>query len=272
MLSSTAAALVPFFGRLTVTLDGDEGGDGGWDESWDEGGDQGRCRAGRLAPGSIIAANHTSLSDPAIVLAALHRLGVEPVVMAAAGLWRVPLLGRAFAHGGHIPVRRADPRAAACLEAAAAALARGRLVLIYGEGGIPDGGHATETPPRPFRSGLARLAAATGAPVVPLGQTGARRVMSGSGPGQLAGLATAPLRRPDLRVHIGAPVRLTGDLTNATDQARRAVTAAWLTAAGGAVTLPAAMPPAVTPPAVTPPAATPPGPAPVTALAVAATV
>ncbi|MFC8074737.1 lysophospholipid acyltransferase family protein [Streptomyces sp. NPDC057307] len=217
MLSRTAAALVPFFGRLTVTLDGDA----------------------ELAPGSIVAANHTSLSDPAIVLAALRRLDVEPVVMAAAGLWRVPLLGRALARGGHIPVRRADPRAAGCLEDAAAALARGRIVLIYGEGGIPDVALGTETPPRPFRSGLARLAAATGAPVVPLGQTGARRVMSGSGPGQLAVLATAPLRRPDLRVHIGAPVRLTGDLPTATTRAHTAVTAAWLTAVGRSVAPPA---------------------------------
>lgn len=220
MLSRTAAALVPFFGRLTVTLDG----------------------AAELAPGSIVAANHTSLSDPAIVLAALHRLGVEPVVMAAAGLWRVPLLGRALAHDGHVPVRRSDPRAAACLEDAAAALARGRLVLIYGEGGIPDFESATETPPHPFRSGLARLAAATGAPVVPLGQTGARRVMSGSGPGQFAGLASAPLRRPRLRVHIGAPVRLTGGLPTATAQAHAAVTAAWQEAAGRGVTPPVPVP------------------------------
>ncbi|MEU0955824.1 lysophospholipid acyltransferase family protein [Streptomyces niveus] len=217
MLSRTAAALVPFFGRLTVTLDG----------------------AAELAPGSIVAANHTSLSDPAIVLAALHRLGVEPVVMAAAGLWRVPVLGRALAHDGHIPVRRADPRAAACLEDAAAALARGRLVVIYGEGGIPDFESGTETAPHPFRSGLARLVAATGAPVVPLGQTGARRIMSGSGPGQFTSLASAPLRRPELRVHIGAPVRLTGDLPAATAQAHAAVTAAWRAAGGRAVTPPA---------------------------------
>ncbi|MFD3520634.1 lysophospholipid acyltransferase family protein [Streptomyces sp. NPDC058653] len=209
MLSRTAAALVPFFGRLTVTLDA----------------------GAELAPGSIVAANHTSLSDPAIVLAALRRLGVEPVVMAAAGLWRVPLLGRALTRGGHVPVRRADPRAAGCLDDAAAALARGRTVLIYGEGGIPDGGDATELPPRPFRTGLARLATATGAPVVPLGQSGARRVTSGGVVGQLAGLATAPLRRPDLRVHIGPPLRLTGDPGTATAQAHGAVTAAWSTAA-----------------------------------------
>lgn len=60
MLSRIAHVLVPVFGRLSVTTD--PGAD--------------------LAPGSIIAANHTSLADPAIVIAALHRLGVEPVIMA----------------------------------------------------------------------------------------------------------------------------------------------------------------------------------------------
>lgn len=247
MLSRTAAALVPVFGRLTVTLHGNGNGSGSGDGNGDGG--EGGYGRGLLAPGSIIAANHTSLSDPAIVLAALHRLGVEPVVMAAAGLWRVPLLGRALTRGGHVPVRRADPRAARCLEDAADALARGRLVLIYGEGGIPDCANSTELPPRPFRSGLARLAAATGAPVVPLGQAGARRVISGGAVRQFAVLAGAPLRRPELHVHIGAPVRLTGDRRTATEQAHRAVTEAWRTAAhhlGEPAAVAPAAPPATT--------------------------
>lgn len=71
MLSRLAGALVPAVGRLTVTTDSDV----------------------RFAPGSIIAANHSSLADPAVVLAALRRLGVEPVVLAAAGLWRIPRSG-----------------------------------------------------------------------------------------------------------------------------------------------------------------------------------
>ncbi|PSJ25075.1 1-acyl-sn-glycerol-3-phosphate acyltransferase, partial [Streptosporangium nondiastaticum] len=85
--------------------------------------------------------------------------------------------------------------------------------------------------PRPFRGGLAHLALTTGAPVVPLGQAGARRVTSGSRPKQLAGLVTAPLRRPALHVHVGAPVRLTGDRASATVRAHAAVTSAWRTAA-----------------------------------------
>ncbi|MER6609514.1 lysophospholipid acyltransferase family protein [Streptomyces sp. NPDC000927] len=210
MLSRLAAALVPAAVGLNVTTD----------------------VGARLAPGSIIAANHTSLADPAVVLAALRRLGVEPVVMAAAGLWRVPVLGRALAREGHIPVHRGDRRAVEALHTAAEALARGRLVLIYGEGGLPRRRDPGEAGPRPFRSGLARLTRSTGAPVVPLGQAGARRIVSGSRPKQFAGLVMAPLRRPGVHVHVGAPVVLTGSHADRTAHAHQAVTAAWRTAVG----------------------------------------
>jgi 1-acyl-sn-glycerol-3-phosphate acyltransferase len=209
MLSRLAHVLTPTLGRLTVTAD---------DEAV-------------LAPGSIIAANHTSLADPAVVLAALHRLGAQPVVMAAAGLWRIPLLRRGLVREGHIAVHRGDRRAARCLDLAAAAVDRGRLVLIYGEGGLPPRTDAAESAPRAFRSGLARLAERTGAPVVPVGQAGARRIVSGSTAKQITGLVTAPLRRPALHVHVGAPVLLDGDRAAGTAQAHEAVTAAWRTAA-----------------------------------------
>ncbi|MFE7615500.1 lysophospholipid acyltransferase family protein [Streptomyces sp. NPDC057496] len=209
MLSRIADILVPAVGRLSVTTD----------------------PGVALAPGSIVAANHTSLADPAIVVAALRRLGAEPVIMAAAGLWRVPVLGRALAREGHIPVFRGDRRAAAALDTAAEALERGRLVLIYAEGGLPRRKDVAEEAPGSFRSGLARLAERTGAPVIPVGQAGARRITSGNPVKQLAGLATAPLRRPDLHVHVGTPLELTGTRAARTARARTAVTTAWRTAA-----------------------------------------
>ncbi|GGX63840.1 lysophospholipid acyltransferase family protein [Streptomyces fructofermentans] len=209
MLSRLAAALVPAVGRLTVSADPEA----------------------ELAPGSILVANHTSLADPAVVLAALYRLGVEPVVMAAAGLWRVPVLGRALAREGHIPVHRNDPRAAEALDTAAAALGQGRLVLIYAEGGLPLRKDVREEAPEAFRSGLSRLARRSGAPVVPVGQAGSRRVTSGGVAKQWAGLATAPLRRPELHVHVGMPLAPEGDGAVLTSRAHGAVTAAWRTAA-----------------------------------------
>ncbi|MGV9316821.1 lysophospholipid acyltransferase family protein [Streptomyces sp. NPDC003691] len=209
MLSPLSDVLVPAVGRLSVTAD----------------------PAAVLAPGSIVVANHTSLADPAVVLAALRRQGAEPVVLAAAGLWRIPVLGGALTRGGHIPVHRHDRRAARALDDAAAALAHGRLVLVYPEGGIAARPGSGEEAPGAFRTGPARLAALTGAPVVPVGQAGARRITSGSLPRQLAGVLTAPLRRPRLHVHIGAPLRPDPDPRLGTAQLRTAVTGAWRTAA-----------------------------------------
>ncbi|MEV5428098.1 lysophospholipid acyltransferase family protein [Streptomyces sp. NPDC052701] len=209
MLSRAAAAVVPVLGRLTVTRD-----------------------AGPPFPtGSVFAANHDSLADPALVVAALRSLDVEPVVMATAGLWRIPLLGRALAAEGHIPVHRGSARAAEALEAAAAALACGRHVLVYGEGGLPGRTDAVAGPPGPFRTGLARLARLSGAPLVPVGHAGARRLSSGSVAKQLAGALTAPVRRPRLHVHVGTPVRLPADVADGTAAAHRAVSLAWAKAA-----------------------------------------
>jgi 1-acyl-sn-glycerol-3-phosphate acyltransferase len=209
VFSRAAIALTPLFGRLTVTSE---------------------IRL-RLPAGTIFVANHDSLADPAVVMAALRRFDLEPVVMATAGLWRVPLLGRALTRDGHIPVRRRTAHAAQALDAAAEALAGGRHVLLYGEGGLPRRKDAACTPPEPFRTGLARLARASGALVVPVGHAGARRIASGSAAKQLAGTLTAPVRRPRCHVHLGAPLRLPAEIDSGTAAARLAVTAAWRTAA-----------------------------------------
>jgi len=209
VLSRIAHVVVPVLGRLKVTTE-----------------------TGAAPPaGSIIIANHTSLSDPAIVLAALHRLGIEPVVLAAAGLWRIPLIGRVLTWEGRIPVHRHDPRAAQALQDAQAALAAGRSVLLYPEGGLPHRKGAREAPPRPFHPGLFSLARSASAQVVPLGQAGARALASGSPVEQVARLLSAPLHRPRLHVHVGAPLFLDSEQAQALTLARSALTRAWYTAA-----------------------------------------
>ncbi|MER5629720.1 lysophospholipid acyltransferase family protein [Streptomyces nitrosporeus] len=210
MLSHLASRIVPAMGRLTTSTSAEP--------------------AALRAPG-ILVANHTSLADPGVVLAALHRTGIEPVVLATAGLWRVPILGRLLDRGGHVPVHRRTAHAADALDRAAAVLREGRHVLIYGEGRLPLRRDAGEAAPAAFRSGVARLAAATGVPVIPVGQAGARRISSGGNCKQLAGFLTAPARRPRLHVHIGTPVRLPTDVAAASEAAHRAVTTAWHTAA-----------------------------------------
>ncbi|MDN3265262.1 lysophospholipid acyltransferase family protein [Streptomyces sp. CSDS2] len=188
MLSAWAGALVPVFSDTSVT------------------------GTGHLArppgTGRLLAANHTSFFDPVLLLGTLHRLGLRPAVLATAGLWRVPLLGRALTREGHVPVHRGSRRAPDALRHAADALAAGRDVLIYPEGGLPGYRASHDRPPGRLKSGAVRLALSTGAPVIPLGHAGARRVSSGNRAKQLAGWATAPLRRPRVHVHIGPALRL----------------------------------------------------------------
>ncbi|MER5863445.1 lysophospholipid acyltransferase family protein [Kitasatospora sp. NPDC002040] len=202
VLPRLAAALLPALSRVSVS---------GAENLLD--------LAGR---GCVVTANHTSLADPVLMVGVLHGLGVRPVVLAAGGLWRVPVLGRALTHEGYIPVHRGTARAADSLDAAAEAVAAGRCVLLYPEGRLPRYRASADRPPQQLKTGAARLALATGAPLVPVGHAGARRVSSGSGAKQLAGWATAPLRRPRVHVHFGAPLPA-GD----GDGLESAMAAAW---------------------------------------------
>ncbi|PSM42468.1 1-acyl-sn-glycerol-3-phosphate acyltransferase [Streptomyces dioscori] len=209
MFSRLAAAVVPAFGRLTTSTD-----------------------VTTLQAPAVLVANHTSPADPAIVLAALRSMDIEPVVLATAGLWRVPVLRYLLDRDGHVPVHRRTSRAADSLDAAAAALAAGRHVLIYGEGRLPRRTDAAEAAPEAFRSGPARLSLASGAPVVPIGQAGARRVASGSRAKHIAGVLTAPARRPRLHVHVGAPLQLPTGIEAANAVTHQAVVSVWRVAAG----------------------------------------
>ncbi|WP_373560427.1 hypothetical protein [Streptomyces sp. Ag109_G2-15] len=79
--------------------------------------------------------------------------------------------------------------------------------------------------PGRLKSGVVRLALSSGAPVVPIGHAGARRVSSGSRVKQLAGWATAPVRRPRVHVHIGpAPL---ADSPRPLDDLETALADAW---------------------------------------------
>ncbi|MEV5351052.1 lysophospholipid acyltransferase family protein [Streptomyces achromogenes] len=209
MLSALAGALVPVFSDTSVTGTGN--------------------LARPPGTGRLLAANHTSFFDPVLLIGTLHRLGLRPAVLATAGLWRVPLLGRALTREGYVPVHRGSRRAPDALRHAADALAAGRDVLIYPEGGLPGYRASHDRPPGRLKSGAVRLALSTGAPVIPVGHGGARRVSSGSRAKQFAGWATAPLRRPHVHVHIGPALRLdTSD--HPVDTLETALAEAWTTA------------------------------------------
>lgn len=123
--------------------------------------------------GCIVVANHVSLFDPLPVAYFVHRAGRRPRFMIMAALFRWPLLGTALRGLRQIPVERGAADASTALDVAVAAVRRGECVVVYPEGGLtrdPDGW------PMRGKTGVARLALATGAPVVPLAQWGTQQV------------------------------------------------------------------------------------------------
>jgi putative phosphoserine phosphatase / 1-acylglycerol-3-phosphate O-acyltransferase len=126
------------------------------------------------AGGVIIAANHRSYFD-AVALALVARELDRPVrFLAKRELFSAPAVGWVLRAIGGIPVDRGSGSRAP-LEAAEASLRAGEVVVILPEGTIPRA-EAADDPVLHGRTGVARLAAATGAPVVPVGLWGTERV------------------------------------------------------------------------------------------------
>lgn len=126
--------------------------------------------------GVIIVANHISNIDPIMLGLYLAYSGRWPRFMAKGSLFKVPVLGWALLSAGQIPVQRNSRQAGQAIGAAREALERGRAVVIYPEATIT---HDPELWPMEGRTGAARIALATGCPVIPVGQWGAEEIMWG---------------------------------------------------------------------------------------------
>lgn len=157
---------------------------------------------------AILAANHLSPFDPIAVAAAFRRRGVHPRIMANAGLFRTPVIGPLMRRQGHIQVDRGEPTAGNAVTDSVTALAEGSLLMIYPEGRI---GLDPAMWPERGRTGVGRLVLATGAPVVPIAIWGSHEVLPYAAPTGMWPMIWHNLRRrPRVRVHIGAPVDLSG--------------------------------------------------------------
>jgi 1-acyl-sn-glycerol-3-phosphate acyltransferase len=122
---------------------------------------------------AIIVANHLSHADPLIAAHYVYDAGRWPQFLAKASLFRVPVLGYLLRRTRQIPVHRGTTDAVKALDDATAAIARGDAVIIYPEG------TTTRQPdlwPMRGKTGAARLALATGAPVIPVVIWGPQRI------------------------------------------------------------------------------------------------
>ncbi|BBH69614.1 1-acyl-sn-glycerol-3-phosphate acyltransferase [Actinoplanes sp. OR16] len=156
----------------------------------------------------VLAANHVSPFDPAVLMAACHRIGLTPRIMATGGVFRTPVVGPIMRRCGHIRVDRNTATAANALTDAAKALAEGSMVLVYPEGRI---GLDPSMWPERGKTGVARMAEMSGAPVLPVAQWGTHAVIPYEAPKRLGrAVLTALLRRPVVHVRFGSPVDLSG--------------------------------------------------------------
>ncbi len=168
----------------------------------------------------ILAANHVSPFDPLVMVAACHKAGIAPRIMITGGVFDAPVLGAAMRKCEHIRVDRGKAQVADALPAAAQALKDGAMVLVYPEGRI---GLDPWMWPERGKTGVARMAALTGAPVLPVAQWGAHAVLPYEAPTNIGrALLRALVRRPVVTVGFGEPVDLSAVTGTPGAQAMRA--------------------------------------------------
>jgi putative phosphoserine phosphatase/1-acylglycerol-3-phosphate O-acyltransferase len=149
----------------------------------------------------IIVANHRSYFDTAAVGLTVLRAGRAPRFLGKKEVFDAPVLGTLARAMGGIRVDRGSGSGEP-LKEAGRALAAGELVILMPQGTIPRG-RAFFDPELVGRTGAARLAAMTRAPVVPIGTWGTEQVWPRS---SRVPNMTNLFNPPTVRVRVGEPV------------------------------------------------------------------
>ncbi|GGK28455.1 1-acyl-sn-glycerol-3-phosphate acyltransferase [Pilimelia terevasa] len=149
--------------------------------------------------GAIVVVNHISHADPLISGWFLHRAGRWPQFLGKASLFRLPLLGPLLDRVDQIPVERGTVDAARSLERLVRAVRAGGVVVIYPEGTTT---REPELWPMVGKTGAARLALATRAPVIPVAIWGAQQIFD-----PRTGILRLRLRTP-VTAKAGPPIDL----------------------------------------------------------------
>ncbi|GAB2533704.1 lysophospholipid acyltransferase family protein [Nocardia heshunensis] len=145
---------------------------------------------------AIVASNHLSMLDAVFLWGALRR---RAVAIAMAELWSWPVVGWLVRRLGQIPVVRRDSESGRAATAQAEQILRhGGVLIIYPEGRLVAPGER-----EPYKPGVAKLALATGVPIIPVATTGTDGVLPtrrarGDGP--------AFDRRHPVTIHFGAAI------------------------------------------------------------------
>ena len=151
---------------------------------------------------TIVAFNHISALDgPVLAIEIGRRIKRESRFLVAAEFFRKAFFGWILRRYDQIPIRRGEGDGSA-LEAALTAVKEGVLLAVAPEGTVnPD----PDTLMR-IRSGVARVALPSGAPVVPVGIWGTHRRWPATG------LSWGRPWRPRLAIVFGEPLLAAGDV------------------------------------------------------------
>src|SRR6202012_4283939 len=124
--------------------------------------------------GVILAPNHLSYADWGAVAVFSYEQGRFPVFLIKSSVFNVKVIGPFLRKLGELPVYRNRNDAALVLKQAEQALRAGACVIVYPEG------TASRDPdlwPMVGKTGAARLALTTGAPVIPIAHWGAQEIL-----------------------------------------------------------------------------------------------
>lgn len=164
---------------------------------------------------AILASNHVSYLDPLVLGYLAYKRHRKVRFLAKRELFDKPGVAWFLRHAHQIPVARNTTDAAGSLDAAVTALRQGECVSVFPEGTI-----SLDLEPMAGKTGTARLAAASGVPVTPVGVWGAHRILfKGRKPRWRTGIAET--------VVVGERVRVDpdDDVYGATDRIMAAVVA-----------------------------------------------
>ncbi len=124
--------------------------------------------------GFIAVSNHITYADPLTFAHYLYNNGYPPRFLAKSGLFKNPITGFLLRKLDQVPVYRGTFKAKEAVDEGLSFLARGDMIAMFPEGTL------TRDPdlwPMVARTGAARMALESGAPVYPVAQWGAQRLL-----------------------------------------------------------------------------------------------
>jgi 1-acyl-sn-glycerol-3-phosphate acyltransferase len=151
---------------------------------------------------AVYCANHESNVDPPVLFTSLHP---RMHIVYKAEINAIPLLARAFQHGGFVPIERRNKEAAMrSLEAGARSIQSGNSFLIF-----PEGTRSKTGEMLPFKKGGFLMALKAQAPIVPVAISGGRDAMR---------RGSAIIRPVTVSIRVGAPIETAGMQMSDRDQ------------------------------------------------------